>query len=75
MPPRLSRSVRNPSQRPTRGTTRRAELTETYRHTAREYRTKRVKEARDEAKKEIEQYRGSKEEEFKKFEAEVRTQT
>lgn len=54
-------------------TTRRAELTKTYRRTAREYRTKRVKEARDEAKKEIEQYRSSKEEEYKKFEAEVRT--
>ncbi|KAE9375519.1 V-type proton ATPase-like protein subunit G [Stipitochalara longipes BDJ] len=36
----------------------------------REYRTKRVKEARDEAKKEIEAYRKSKDEEFKKFEAE-----
>ena len=35
-------------------------------------RTKRVKEARDEAKKEIEAYRKSKDEEFKKFEAEVR---
>jgi V-type H+-transporting ATPase subunit G len=35
-------------------------------------RTKRVKEARDEAKKEIEEYRKTKEEEFKKFEAEVR---
>jgi V-type H+-transporting ATPase subunit G len=34
-------------------------------------RTKRVKEARDEAKKEIEAYRKSKDEEFKKFEAEV----
>ncbi|KAK2034053.1 vacuolar ATPase [Colletotrichum zoysiae] len=33
-------------------------------------RTKRVKEARDEAKKEIEAYRNSKEEEFKKFESE-----
>ena len=32
-------------------------------------RTKRVKEARDEAKKEIEDYRKSKEEEFKKYEA------
>jgi hypothetical protein len=30
-----------------------------------------VKEARDEAKKEIDQYKKSKEEEFKKFEAEV----
>ncbi|TEA12511.1 V-type proton ATPase subunit G [Colletotrichum sidae] len=36
----------------------------------REYRTKRVKEARDEAKKEIEVYRNSKEAEFKKFESE-----
>ncbi|KAJ0294108.1 hypothetical protein COL26b_005154 [Colletotrichum chrysophilum] len=35
-------------------------------------RTKRVKEARDEAKKEIEAYRNSKEDEFKKFESEVR---
>ncbi len=34
-------------------------------------RTKRVKEARDEAKKEIEEYRKAKDEEFKKFEAEV----
>lgn len=34
-------------------------------------RTKRVKEARDEAKKEIDQYRKQKDEEFKKFEAEV----
>lgn len=34
-------------------------------------RTKRVKEARDEAKKEVEEYRKAKEEEFKKFEAEV----
>ncbi|KAI1098767.1 H+-ATPase G subunit-domain-containing protein [Jackrogersella minutella] len=33
-------------------------------------RTKRVREARDEAKKEIEAYRRSKDEEFKKFEAE-----
>ncbi|CAI0650231.1 unnamed protein product [Colletotrichum noveboracense] len=33
-------------------------------------RTKRVKEARDEAKKEIEAYRNSKEDEFKKFESE-----
>ncbi|KAJ3951161.1 hypothetical protein N0V92_012438 [Colletotrichum tropicale] len=39
---------------------------------AREFRTKRVKEARDEAKKEIEAYRNSKEDEFKKFESEVR---
>ncbi|KAI1814412.1 vacuolar ATPase [Poronia punctata] len=37
---------------------------------ARELRTKRVREARDEAKKEIEAYRQAKEEEFKKFEAE-----
>jgi len=37
---------------------------------AREFRTKRVKEARDEAKEEIQAYRASKEEEFKKFEAE-----
>jgi hypothetical protein len=35
-------------------------------------RTKRVKEARDEAKKEIEEYRKGKDDEFKKFEAEVR---
>jgi hypothetical protein len=35
-------------------------------------RTKRVREARDEAKKEISDYRASKEDEFKKFEAEVR---
>ena len=34
-------------------------------------RTKRVKEARDEAKKEIDEYKKSKDEEFKKFEAEV----
>lgn len=34
-------------------------------------RTKRVKEARDEAKKEIDAYRQEKEDEFKKFEAEV----
>lgn len=34
-------------------------------------RTKRVKEARDEAKKEIADYKASKEDEFKKFEAEV----
>ncbi|KAI0449260.1 vacuolar ATPase [Xylaria acuta] len=33
-------------------------------------RTKRVREARDEAKKEIDAYRQAKEEEFKKFEAE-----
>lgn len=35
-------------------------------------RTKRVKEARDEAKKEIEAYRKQKDDEFKKFESEVR---
>ena len=35
-------------------------------------RTKRVKEARDEAKKEVDEYRKSKDEEFKKFESEVR---
>jgi len=35
-------------------------------------RTKRIKEARDEAKKEIEAYKADKEQEFKKFEAEVR---
>lgn len=34
-------------------------------------RTKRVKEARDEAKKEIDEYRKAKEEEFKKFESQV----
>lgn len=34
-------------------------------------RTKRVKEARDEAKKEIEQYKKEKDDEFKKFESEV----
>ncbi|KAG4220937.1 hypothetical protein PC116_g30584, partial [Phytophthora cactorum] len=33
-------------------------------------RTKRVREARDEAKKEVEAYRRAKDEEFKKFEAE-----
>ncbi|KAI1475485.1 hypothetical protein K445DRAFT_318367 [Daldinia sp. EC12] len=37
---------------------------------AREFRTKRVREARDEAKKEVEAYRRAKDEEFKKFEAE-----
>jgi V-type H+-transporting ATPase subunit G len=37
---------------------------------AREFRTKRVREARDEAKKEIDAYRKTKEDEFKKFEAE-----
>ena len=36
-------------------------------------RTKRVKEARDEAKKEIDEYKKAKEEEFKKFESEVRS--
>lgn len=39
-------------------------------YTAREYRTKRVREARDEAKKEIDDYRRQKEDEFKKFESE-----
>lgn len=34
-------------------------------------RTKRVKEARDEAKKEIDNYKKEKEEEFKKYESEV----
>jgi len=34
-------------------------------------RTKRVREARDEAKKEIDAYRAQKEQEYKKFEAEV----
>jgi len=34
-------------------------------------RTKRVKEARDEAKKEIEDYKKQKDDEFKKFESEV----
>ncbi|KAJ5054085.1 uncharacterized protein L3040_000369 [Drepanopeziza brunnea f. sp. 'multigermtubi'] len=37
---------------------------------AREYRTKRVKEARDEAKKEIDSYKKTKENEFKTFESE-----
>jgi V-type H+-transporting ATPase subunit G len=37
---------------------------------AREYRTKRVKEARDEAKKEIEAYKKQKDDEFKRFEFE-----
>ncbi|KAL1840828.1 hypothetical protein VTK73DRAFT_3662 [Phialemonium thermophilum] len=37
---------------------------------AREYRTKRIREARDEAKSEIEAYRQRKEQEFRKFEAE-----
>lgn len=36
-------------------------------------RTKKVKEARDEAKKEIDDYRKDKDNEFKKFESEVRT--
>ncbi|TFA99617.1 hypothetical protein CCMA1212_008434 [Trichoderma ghanense] len=40
---------------------------------AREFRTKRVKEARDEAKREIAEYKARKEDEFKKFEAEVTT--
>jgi len=34
-------------------------------------RTKRVKDARDEAKKEIDSYRKQKDEEFRKFESEV----
>lgn len=38
-------------------------------------RTKRVKEARDEAKKEIAEYKANKEDEYKKFEAEVRRLT
>ncbi|KAL1990422.1 hypothetical protein VTN49DRAFT_6261 [Thermomyces lanuginosus] len=37
---------------------------------AREYRTKRIKDARTEAQREIDEYRRRKEEEFKKFEAE-----
>lgn len=37
---------------------------------AREYRTKRVREARDEAKKEIDAYKAQKESEFKAFESE-----
>jgi len=37
---------------------------------AREYRTKRVKDAKSEAQKEIEEYRKKKEDEFKKFESE-----
>ncbi|KAI9900097.1 hypothetical protein N3K66_004359 [Trichothecium roseum] len=37
---------------------------------AREFRTKRVREARDEAKQEIADYKAAKEDEFKKFEAE-----
>jgi V-type H+-transporting ATPase subunit G len=40
--------------------------------TCRSVRTKRIKEARDEAKKEIEAYKAEKEQEYKKFEAEVR---
>ncbi|KAJ4317687.1 hypothetical protein N0V84_007205 [Fusarium piperis] len=39
---------------------------------AREFRTKRVREARDEAKREIAEYKSNKEDEYKKFEAEVR---
>ena len=35
-------------------------------------RTKRIREAKSEAQKEIEEYRNQKEEEYKKFEAEVR---
>lgn len=35
-------------------------------------RTKRVRDAKSEAQKEIDEYRQQKEEEFKKFEAEVR---
>ncbi|EZF34089.1 V-type ATPase, G subunit [Trichophyton interdigitale H6] len=38
--------------------------------TAREYRTKRIKDAKTEAQKEIEDYKKQKEEEFRKFEAE-----
>lgn len=38
-------------------------------------RTKRVREARDEAKKEIAEYKANKEDEYKKFEAEVRCLT
>ncbi|KAI9043539.1 uncharacterized protein KD926_003309 [Aspergillus affinis] len=37
---------------------------------AREYRTKRVRDAKSEAQKEIEEYKNQKEAEFKKFEAE-----
>ncbi|KAJ5532045.1 V-type proton ATPase subunit G [Penicillium frequentans] len=37
---------------------------------AREYRTKRIRDAKAEAQKEIEEYRSQKEEEYKKFEAE-----
>ncbi|MCJ1445050.1 MAG: hypothetical protein MMC23_005555 [Stictis urceolatum] len=37
---------------------------------AREYRTKRVKDARSEAQSEIDEYKESKEDEFKKFESE-----
>ncbi|KAL3469443.1 H+-ATPase G subunit-domain-containing protein [Aspergillus californicus] len=37
---------------------------------SREYRTKRIRDAKSEAQKEIEEYRKQKEEEFKKFEAE-----
>ena len=38
-------------------------------------RTKKVREARDEAKKELEAYKSQKEVEFKKFESEVRATT
>ncbi|PLB37683.1 uncharacterized protein BDW47DRAFT_106616 [Aspergillus candidus] len=37
---------------------------------AREYRTKRIRDAKAEAQKEIEEYKSQKEDEFKKFEAE-----
>jgi V-type H+-transporting ATPase subunit G len=37
---------------------------------SREYRTKRVREARDEAKSDIAEYKAKKEEEYKRFEAE-----
>lgn len=36
-------------------------------------RTKRVKEARDEAKKEVDAYKKEKDDEFKKYESEVRS--
>lgn len=36
-------------------------------------RTKRIRDAKSEAQKEIEEYKNQKEEEFKKFEAEVRS--
>lgn len=42
---------------------------------SRPVRTKRVREARDEAKQEIAEYKAKKEDEFKKFEAEVRALT